>query len=104
MRREGRDFPVVDILTRQLSPQPVAIGAVVEVTKRLKPLMLRVNLMTRRSVNAGVKLHQQAGVIMDHGLAFVRRKMVLIMRSRLGGCFDTLRLRRRGRAWPFLVV
>jgi hypothetical protein len=31
--------PVGDRLTRQLSLQPVAIGAVVEVTKRLKPSM-----------------------------------------------------------------
>jgi hypothetical protein len=32
-----RDFPVGDKPTRQLSLRPVAIGAVVEVTKRLKP-------------------------------------------------------------------
>ena len=34
---ERRDFPVGDKPTRQLSLRPVAIGAVVEVTKRLKP-------------------------------------------------------------------
>ena len=34
---QRRDFPVGDRPTRQLSLQPVAIGAVVEVTKRLKP-------------------------------------------------------------------
>jgi hypothetical protein len=39
---ERRDHPVGDRPTRQLSLQPVAIGAVVEVTKRLKPLMERV--------------------------------------------------------------
>ena len=37
-----RDHPVGDRPTRQLSLQPVAIGAVVEVTKRLKPSMERV--------------------------------------------------------------
>ena len=37
-----RDHPVGDRPTRQLSLQPVAIGAVVEVTKRLKPSMKRV--------------------------------------------------------------
>jgi hypothetical protein len=36
---ERRDFPVGDRPTRQLSLRPVAIGAVVEVTKRLKPLV-----------------------------------------------------------------
>lgn len=39
---ERRDHPVGDRPTRQLSLQPVAIGAVVEVTKRLKPSMERV--------------------------------------------------------------
>jgi hypothetical protein len=39
VRRERRDFPVGDRPTRQLSLRPVAIGAVVEVTKRLKPLV-----------------------------------------------------------------
>ena len=39
---ERRDHPVGDRPTRQLSLQPVAIGAVVEVTKRLKPSMKRV--------------------------------------------------------------
>jgi hypothetical protein len=34
-----RDLPVGGIPTRQLSLQPVAIGAVVEVTRRLKPSM-----------------------------------------------------------------
>ena len=36
---ERRDHPVGNRPTRQLSLQPVAIGAVVEVTKRLKPLV-----------------------------------------------------------------
>jgi hypothetical protein len=36
---QRRDFPVGDRPTRQLSLRPVAIGAVVEVTKRLKPLV-----------------------------------------------------------------
>ena len=36
---ERRDFPVGGRPTRQLSLRPVAIGAVVEVTKRLKPLV-----------------------------------------------------------------
>ena len=39
VRRERRDFPVGDRPTRQLSLRPVGIGAVVEVTKRLKPLV-----------------------------------------------------------------
>ena len=39
---ERHDHPVGDRPTRQLSLQPVAIGAVVEVTKRLKPSMERV--------------------------------------------------------------
>jgi hypothetical protein len=39
---ERRDHPVGDRPTRQLSLQPVAIGAVVEVTKRLKLSMERV--------------------------------------------------------------
>jgi hypothetical protein len=39
---ERRDRPVGDRPTRQLSLQPVAIGAVVEVTIRLKPSMERV--------------------------------------------------------------
>jgi len=39
---ERRDHPVGGRPTRQLSLQPVAIGAVVEVTKRLKPSMERV--------------------------------------------------------------
>ena len=46
---ERRDFPVGDKPTRQLSLQPVAIGAVVEVTKRLKPSVQRVTLVTRRA-------------------------------------------------------
>lgn len=37
VRRGRRDLPVGDRPTRQLSLRPVAIGAVVEVTKRLKP-------------------------------------------------------------------
>jgi hypothetical protein len=36
---ERRDHPMGNRPTRQLSLQPVAIGAVVEVTKRLKPLV-----------------------------------------------------------------
>ena len=46
---QRRDFPVGDRPTRQLSLRPVAIGAVVEVTKRLKPLVQRVTLVTRRA-------------------------------------------------------
>lgn len=45
---ERRDFPVGDKPTRQLSLRPVAIGAVVEVTKRLKPSVWRVTLVTQR--------------------------------------------------------
>ena len=37
VRRERRAFSVGENPTRQLSLQPVAIGAVVEVTKRPKP-------------------------------------------------------------------
>ena len=37
VRRERRVFSVGETPTRQLSLQPVAIGAVVEVTKRPKP-------------------------------------------------------------------
>jgi len=36
VRRVRRDFSVGEIPTRQLSFRPVAIGTVVEVTKRLK--------------------------------------------------------------------
>ena len=38
-RRERRVLSMGEIPTRQLSLQPVAIGAVVEVTKRPKPLV-----------------------------------------------------------------
>ena len=46
---ERRDHSVGDRPTRQLSLQPVAIGAVVEATKRLKPSVWRVTLVTRRA-------------------------------------------------------
>jgi hypothetical protein len=39
VRRERRVLSVGEIPTRQLSLQPVATGAVVEITKRPKPLV-----------------------------------------------------------------
>jgi hypothetical protein len=42
VRRERRRSSAGEIPAWQLSLQPVAIGAVVEVTKRLKPLVQRV--------------------------------------------------------------
>ena len=49
---ERRDHPVGDRPTRQLSLQPVAIGAVVEVTNRLKPSDSGSRIGDRASVQA----------------------------------------------------
>ena len=49
VRRERRGSSVGENPTRQLTLQPVAIGAAVEEMKPLKPLMERVTLVIRRA-------------------------------------------------------
>jgi hypothetical protein len=58
---ERRDHPAGDRPTRQLSLQPLAIGAVVEVTKRLKPLMERVTSVTPRARRLQRAVNRRSG-------------------------------------------
>jgi hypothetical protein len=55
VRRERRDSSVGASPTRQLSLRPVAIGAVVEVTKRPKPSMYRVTFGDSASAQAATR-------------------------------------------------
>jgi hypothetical protein len=63
---ERRDHPVGDRPTRQLSLQPLAIGAVVEVTKRLKPLMERVTSVTPRARRLQRAVNRRSGPKKDN--------------------------------------